>query len=237
MTAAATDELEDNTELEDDTQTEEEEREATPEEVATIDCTPKPIVPRAQLGIIRGLAASLAVAGTLVLVIAKVAENELLVTVQPIAGEKEDAASALPIQVNGTPDELDEKLIDALAHYVPAREIVTQTAAEIAQATVAAAARQKAENIKRQEAYKPKTRTAQLTVKVTPAEATITVADTTGKTHEVKVGKPTTLPIGKYTIAAAAPNYIANTTTLLLSKNETTELKLEESKELAFALS
>ena len=95
---------------------------APPIEPINYDVEPAPVT-----GVIRGLAETIPAKGTLLLAIAKLESGELLVTIQPPKTEK-DGDPALPLQVKGTPTEIDAQLVDALAHYVPARKITRPAA-------------------------------------------------------------------------------------------------------------
>lgn len=178
--------------------------------------------PQDQEGIIRGLASTLSVAGTLLLVIAKTAEDQLLVTIQPQCGKEDAPGTAVPLQVVGTPEEIDTKLIAELSHFVPARVIATASAKEVADLTAKAAQAQREEASKKaaetRKSYSaPKT--GALTVKVTPDDATISVKDSNDKeqTPAAANGKTRWLPYGKYTVTASKEGYESQTIPVTIS--------------------
>lgn len=185
--------------------------------------------PTAPSNIIRGLAESLPANGTLMLVIARLDEHAILVTIQP-AVQSEEAAT-IPIQVTGSPDEIDANLVEALAHYVPARKLIITSAAEIAKASASAAQKQKDDAAKRAAASKPKPKTNFVTIKVAPKDAKLTVKDSAQKAISVAAGKRTALPLGKYTVLAEKAEFGTETATFTLTaaKVETVELTLQPS--------
>ncbi len=170
--------------------------------------SPEPVA-----GLIQGLAESIAVKGSLVLAITKLEDESLLVSIQPMKTTDESAGAALPLQVTGSPAEIDASLLDALAHYVPARKLAIQTAAEIALATTTAAQTAREQAAKRAEASKPKPKTGTLCVKVTPKDAVIKVTDSAGKAYGVTQGKRAALPVGRYTITVEKDGHEPETTT------------------------
>lgn len=188
---------------------------ATPSSVET----PQPIV---LSGIIQGLAASLAVKGTLLLAIAKLSDQEILVTIQPTPAEKESHAAAIPLQVAGSPAEIDANLVSALAQYVPARTLSIATAEAIAQQTAQAAAKAKDDAARRAEAYKPKPKTGRLRVNVDQKDATLVVTDAAGKTYPVDIRKQSILPVGKYTISVAKEYHDTHTEVVTVGSTPTT---------------
>jgi PRTRC genetic system protein E len=195
---------------------------------------PLTLTTRQQPGVIQGLASSIPVNGTVLLAITKTAENALLVTVQPTI-DKDNAASSKALQVAGTPEEIDRGLLDALAHYVPARELVLASAEQIAKETAAAAAHAKAEADKRRANAPAKTtpatpaaRQEQLTVKALPANAKITVTDQKGKAGEIKSDTATKLDIGTYNVLVEAEGYDSNSQTVRLLKPQSVVVVLKK---------
>jgi PRTRC genetic system protein E len=201
---------------------------------------PLTLTTREQPGIIQGLASSIPIDGSVLLAITKTAENALLITIQPTI-DKDNPASAKAIQVTGTPEEIDRDLLGALAHYVPARELVLATAAQIATDTAAAAVHAKAEADKRRTntssmaknpaktaAPAPKTRQESLTIKALPNTAKITVTDQKGKAGEIKSDTPTNLDIGTYTVLVEADGYAANSQTVRLVKPQSVVVVLKK---------
>jgi PRTRC genetic system protein E len=240
---------EDNEDLGDDSDTlddddEAEEDQETESLAATEPSTPAPLpspplvlTTRTQPGLIRGLAASVPVNGTTLLAITKVSATSLLVTIQPSVVDKEAAASAIPLQVTGSSEEIDTQLLDALAHFVPARELAIATAEQIANDTAAAAAHAKAEAAKSRtsssSATRPavtKTRQESLTVKTIPGDTKITVTDSKGKAGSVEPGKPAMLDIGKYTVRVEAAGYDTHTQSITLSKPDTVVVVLKRAE-------
>lgn len=177
--------------------------------------------PQDQEGIVRGLASTLAVSGTLLLVIAKTAEDQLLVTIQPQCGKDDAPGTAVPLQVIGTPEEIDTKLIEELSHFVPARVIATTSAKEVADLTAKAAQAQRDEASKKAaETRKSYTapKTGALTIKVMPEDATVSVKDSSDKEQaHAANGKTRWLPYGKYTVTASKDGYEAQTITVTTS--------------------
>jgi PRTRC genetic system protein E len=199
----------------------------------------KPVLTtESQLGIIQGLAETISVKGSLLLVIAKTKEDTLLVTVQPGPGEKDVAGSALALQITGSPAELDAKLLEALSHYVPARKFVVKTAEEIAAATASAAAHAKAEAEKKRTTAAttkttpptksaPAVRQEKLTINTIPLKATLKVTNTKNEELSVKEGEATNLEIGRYTVVASAEGYESQTVTINLARTETQNIFLK----------
>ncbi|MFY9781449.1 MAG: PRTRC system protein E, partial [Candidatus Baltobacteraceae bacterium] len=176
------------------------------------------IEPQAVTGVVRGLADTLRPNETLLLAVTRLDDDQLLVSIQPPRADKEGAAkSNVPMQVTGTPEEIDTQLVEALAHYVPARKFVIATAEEAARQTAAAAAKEKAEADRRRQERStgktskptpaPKPKTGELLVGLTPRDATLTVTDHAGKEHPVRRGEIAKLPIGAYTIVASKEGF------------------------------
>jgi PRTRC genetic system protein E len=193
------------------------------------------IVRHTQPGLIRGLTKGLGVNTTLLLAITKTSETELLVTIQPPAGEKAFGAAALPLQVSGSPEEIDGEMLEALAHYAPAREFVASVAKDIAERSAAAAQRAKDDADKKRvsvptPAPKPKGKSEKLLVTVKPRGATLTVVNANNASQNVELGKRATLPLGKYTITAKLDGYDTHTTTLNLAKAEKLDIILKQSE-------
>jgi PRTRC genetic system protein E len=250
MTVAQTLDDQDNEDLDDDTDTldddDESEEAQEPESLASTEPALPPPLPspalvlttKTQPGLIRGLAASVPVNGTTLLAITKLSATSLLVTIQPSIADKEAAASAIPLQVTGSPEELDTQLLDALSHFVPARELAIATAEQIANDTAAAAAHAKAEAAKSRttpssSSAKPavtKTRQEALTVKTIPADAKITVTDSKDKAGSVEPGKGALLDIGKYTVRVEAAGYDAHTQSITLTKPDTVVVVLKRAE-------
>jgi PRTRC genetic system protein E len=179
-----------------------------------------------------GLASIIPTKGTLLLAIAKLANGDLRVTVQPPPAPDEPAETVLPLTVTGTAEELDAEFVNAFAVYKPSREYATASAAEIARQTKVAA--DKARN--EAEARRNKTTTSSvgrkpsgtLTITTTPADAAIKIAANDGKTRDAKSGQKLTLPVGKATITAtlAGRNTKLATVTIANGKDETLALDL-----------
>jgi len=169
------------------------------------------VVPAAVTGILRGLAETIPPKATLLLAIAKLERGELLVTIQPPKSEKE-GDPALPLQVKGTPLEIDAQLVDALAHYVPARNIALKTAEQIARDT-AAHAKKTAEEQKKKWSSSSSTskKTPSLMVQIEPKDATLRVVDGADNEQTVKAGAKTTLPKGRYVITVSKLGYETET--------------------------
>ncbi len=177
------------------------------------DVTPLPAAPDAVTGIIRGLATTIPPQGTMLLAIARTADETVMVTIVPAKGEKE-TASAIPLVVRGTAEEIDRELVDALQHYVPARHIALSTAAEIARDT-AAAAKKSQTGAKAQAAAKARTSPAatpakkkpSLTIRVEPEDAALRVVDGADRVHNVKPGVAAELAKGRYIVTVTKPGY------------------------------
>jgi PRTRC genetic system protein E len=193
------------------------------------DLDPASVHPQRQTGIIAGLAATLEIGSATVLAIARTGENDIVVSIQPQAG-KGDAATALPIQVSGTPEEIDAQLLDALAHYVPARQFVNRTAAQVAADTTkaAAAAKKAADERRTTSGNGAKTRPAleKLLVTATPQFCRLDVIDGGGKKHVVSNNKRVELPFGTYAITAKADGYVTETTTVKIEKDKPAKIEL-----------
>jgi PRTRC genetic system protein E len=180
---------------------------APPIEPINYDVEPAPVT-----GIIRGLAETIPAKATLLLAIAKLESGELLVTIQPPKSEKE-GDPALPLQVKGTPLEIDAQLVDALAHYVPARNIALKTAEQIARET-AAHAKKTAEEQKKKwspSASSAAKKTPSLMVKIEPKDATLRVVDGADNAQTVKAGAKTTLSKGRYVITVSKLGFATET--------------------------
>jgi PRTRC genetic system protein E len=192
------------------------------EDAAVEDLDPNEVQPQVQTGIVAGLAATLTVGGAIMLAIAKTSDTEILISIQPQAS-KGDATTALPIQISGTPEEIDANLLDGLAHYVPARQFVNRTVEQIAaDTTKAAAAAKKVADAKRAAtAPSPKTKidVQKLLVNATPQFCKLSVLDAGGKKHVVNNNKRVDLPLGTYTITASADGYTNATATVALVKD------------------
>jgi PRTRC genetic system protein E len=201
---------------------------------------PLTLTTRKQPGIIQGLASSIPVDGSVLVAITKTASDMLLVTIQPTI-DKDNAASAKALQIKGTPEEIDRDLLAALAHYVPARELVLATAEQIAKDTASAAAHAKAEADKRRanssnaaktpaKAPAPvaKARQEALTVKTLPITAKITVTDHKGKAGEIKPDTATNLDIGTYTVLVESEGYESNSQTVRLLKAQSVVVALKK---------
>jgi PRTRC genetic system protein E len=204
----------DNEDEEDEDEVEEpdEALDTTPTDIVPID-TPEPT---ALSGIIQGLSLTLAPKGTILLAIARPGTGpELLVTIVP-SSSKETEDANVPLVVSGAPEEIDEKLVGELAHYVPARRFVNKTGIEIAAATAREAEKAKAAAAKRAEAAKPQAKRGSLTVKVAPKGATLVVKDSADKSHDVAPGKRVVLPVGRYTITASKEHHEDKTITVTI---------------------
>jgi PRTRC genetic system protein E len=179
-----------------------------------------------------GLASIIPVKGTLLLAIAKLANGDLRVTVQPPPAVDEPAESVLPLTVTGTVEELDAEFVSAFSVYKPAREYAVASAAEIARQTKVAADKSRSDaEARRNKATTPtaaRKPSGTLIVKTTPPNATIKVAANDGKTHSPKSGDSLPIAIGKATITAtlAGHNTRLQTVTIANGKTETIELDL-----------
>ncbi len=211
---------EDDTADDDETHGDETPGAAEPEAAAPSDPINYDVKPAPVTGIIRGLAETIPAKGTLLLAIAKLDNGDLLVTIQPPKTDKE-GDPALPLQVKGTPTEIDATLVDALAHYVPARNIALKTAEQIARDT---ADRSK----KAAEAAKARTTTSvngaagakrkmpSLTVCVEPNDATLRVVDGADVAQTVKHGVKATVTKGRYVITVAKLGYETETKSVVV---------------------
>jgi PRTRC genetic system protein E len=188
---------------------------AAPSEPINYDVEPAPVT-----GIIRGLAETIPAKGTLLLAIAKLENGDLLVTIQPPKTDKE-GDPALPLQVKGTPTEIDATLVDALAHYVPARNIALKTAEQIARDT-ADRSKKAAEAAKARTTTSvngsagAKKKTPSLTVRVEPNDATLRVVDGGDVAQTVKHGVKASVAKGRYVITVAKLGYETETKTVVV---------------------
>lgn len=208
--------------------------------------------PEQQSNIISGLAQTIPAGKTLLLTIARLKESdELLVTVQPAISD-DDKVPAKPLQVQGTADEIDAGLVDALAHYVPARKLALQTAEEIAQAQTKAAekARSSAAKATTSKTVPPKKsahaatpakparpNTGSITINVDPKNAKLVVRDAKNNEHPVEAGKETSLPYGKYTMIITADEHKTKMDEFFLAtKPETRTYTLEKAEPSLFSV-
>jgi PRTRC genetic system protein E len=183
---------------------------APPIEPINYDVEPAPVT-----GIIRGLAETIPAKATLLLAIAKLESGELLVTIQPPKTEK-DGDPALPLQVKGTPTEIDAQLVDALAHYVPARNIALKTAEQIARETSERSKKAADDARNRSKSSvnavgSGKKKTPSLTVTIEPKDATLRVVDGADNTQTVKSGVKAELAKGRYVITVSKLGYETET--------------------------
>ncbi len=189
---------------------------AAPSEPINYEVEPAPVT-----GIIRGLAETIPAKSTLLLAIAKLENGDLLVTIQPPKADKE-GDPALPLQVKGTPTEIDASLVDALAHYVPARHIAIKTAEQIARDTAdrskkaADAAKARTTTSVNAGSSASKKKTPSLTVRVDPKDATLRVVDGADVAQTVKHGVKATVAKGRYVITVAKLGYDTETKTVVV---------------------
>jgi PRTRC genetic system protein E len=185
--------------------------EAESTEPINYDVEPAPVT-----GIIRGLAETIPAKATLLLAIAKLECGDLLVTIQPPKSDT-DADPALPLQVKGTPTEIDAQLVDALAHYVPARNIALKTAEQIARETAnhskkaAEAAKSRSSTSVSASSAGAKKKTPSLTVTIEPKDATLRVVDGADNVQTVKTGVKATVTKGRYVITVSKLGYVTET--------------------------
>ncbi len=159
-------------------------------------------------------------------------KDELLVTVMPKPGKNELAATAIPLQVCGTPKLLDSDLAGALEGYKAGRRVARDVAANDYAAAVqsaadasrkaSAAAKAKATS-KPVPAATPKpapVEKAPLTgvvfAQVRPKDALLVLSDKAGKTYPIQTDTKTSLPVGDYTLTADAPEHLSATATFTL---------------------
>jgi len=206
-----------------------------PEAVAPASSTPialPSLDPVAVTGVFRGLALLLTTKGTtLLLAIAKTADEKLRVTIQPPPAPDEPASTVLPLTVVATAEEMDAQFVTALGTYKPARDYAAASAAETARATKAAADRARAEAEAKRKKPSPGARAGKpsgtLVVTTVPASATITVADNDGKSHTPASAQSLTLPVGKATVTATAEGHKTRVTTVTIALGKTETLALE----------
>ena len=209
---------------------------AETEEVSTV-----PVVVPAQIitwaegtlgdGLLSQLAQTLQSGDMLSLVLTR-RKDELLVTVMPKPGKNELAATAIPLQVCGTPKLLDRDLAGALEGYKAGRRVARDVAAnDYAQAVqsaadasrkASAAAKAKATS-KPGPAATPKPAPAEkapltgvVFAQVRPKDALLVLSDKAGKTYPIQTDTKTTLPLGDYTLTADAPEHLSATATFTL---------------------
>lgn len=191
-----------------------------------------------QPGIVRGLSSTLAENGTLLIVIAKQADGNLLVTIQPAVTDDDAPGTVIPLQVIGTPEEIDTKLIAELAHYVPARALALASGKEIAElTTIASQAQRDAAAKKAADARRPAAKQGALTVTVTPKDAKVTVKDAGGKEQPYAAnGKARWLSYGTYKVTASRDGFDDQTVTVTVSNApQKTEITLKSSEPSLFA--
>lgn len=186
------------------------------------DVRPLPAAPDAVTGIIRGLATTIPPKGTMMLAIGRTEDDSVLVTIVPARAQKE-TASAIPLVVRGTAEEIDRELVAALQHYVPARHLALRTAEEIARDTAAAA---KQAQVSAKARTTPKARTAPapapvkkkptLTVHLEPDDAVLRVVDGANRPQSVKPGVAAELAKGTYIITATKPGFRTKMRTVVL---------------------
>jgi PRTRC genetic system protein E len=88
--------------------------------------------------LIQGLAKILGMTSLMIL-IQPTTDDQVLLTIQPTPAKGEPVVTAQPLQVIGTPAEIDEQLLEALADYIPARQFAIATAEQVAAKTTNAA--------------------------------------------------------------------------------------------------
>jgi PRTRC genetic system protein E len=239
------DEIDDVDEVEDEDETDDDEdadEEPVTRAAASAEPIPMPPLDPAHIQpVFAGLASIIPAKGTLLLAIAKLANGNLRVTVQPPPAADEPAETVLPLTVTGTVEELDAEFVNAFAAYKPAREYATASAAEITRATKVAADHARADA----EAKRNKTSSSTvgrkpagtLIVTTTPPNAAIKIAANDGKTHDANSGQKVALAVGKATITATLAGHGTKlaTVTIANGKTETLELTLVQALPSLFA--
>ena len=169
-------------------------------------------------GLFSQLAATLGAGESLTLVLVRAkSQPQLLVTVQPVPITGELNATALPLQIAGTPVALDAQLALRMTAFRAARAVARETTDYLAQVKAAADQAKKTAEDARKKAGKSTpaaTPTAKkpaaegsLKLEIAPADAMIVVTDSAGKTHPVKNNKDLQLPVGEYTVIVEADGY------------------------------
>lgn len=219
--------------------------EAILDDVPALSVTPAPPVtwPEGTLGagMISQLASTLGARETLSLILVRVGEA-LLVTVQPTPIKDEPNSTAVPLQVKGTPSSLDTQLAVKLEEYREGRSVARETAHYAATVRAAAEAhRQATQNAAKPKAtpsrsVTPARQEGQLTVEVSPRDATLVLTDGDGKTHPFQAGKKTALPAGEYTLSLDAQDYEAQTQKLSVKPGKETKTAFVLRKENAPSL-
>jgi PRTRC genetic system protein E len=181
-------------------------------------------------GLFSQLAATLGAGESLSLVLARAkGKAQLLVTVQPVPIAGELNATAVPLQINGTPASLDDQLIPQMTAFRAARAVARETTDYLGQVKAAAEQAKKAAEDARKKASKPASSATaaakkpasdgSLKLEVAPAEAMIVLTDSAGKTHPVKHSKDVPLPVGEYTVIVEADGYTRHEEKITIRSN------------------
>ena len=177
-------------------------------------------------GLISQLAETLGHAETLSLVITRV-NDHLLITVQPKAITNEQAATALPLQVKGTPAALDSDLAVALSGYQEGRQVARELASGYAQQIKDAAERSRQKTAKTAARASPTTSaTGSVHVEVSPKDAMLVLSDAGGNTYPVAHMVKATLSPGGYTLTADAPGYTSQQQSVTVRPSKTEKLAM-----------
>ncbi|AFD27808.1 PRTRC system protein E [Deinococcus gobiensis] len=186
-------------------------------------------------GLFSQLAATLGPGESLGLVLARSkGKAQLLVTVQPVPLTGEPDATAVPLQINGTPATLDTELVGHMTAFRAARAVARETTDYLAQIKAASEQAKKAADDARKKASKPATSATpaaakrpasdgSLKLEVAPADAMIVLTDSAGKTHPVKHGKDAQLPVGEYTVIVEADGYARHEEKITIRSNYQTK--------------
>ncbi|KQR25675.1 PRTRC system protein E [Deinococcus sp. Leaf326] len=219
----------------------EDEPDEAPDTEATL--APTPVLPVATIewpegtlgeGLFSQLAATLAAGESLSLVLARSkGKPQLLVTMQPVPIAGELNATAVPLQINGTPASLDDQLIPQMTAFRAARAVARETTDYLAQVKAAAEQAKKAAEDARKKASKPASSATaaakkpasdgSLKLEVAPADAMIVLTDSAGKTHPVKHNKDVSLPVGEYTVIVEADGYTRQEDKITIRSNAQTK--------------
>lgn len=184
-------------------------------------------------GLISGLARTLAVGEAVQLVLSRTAAGQLLATVVPQRLNGELAGTCKELQAKGTPHQLDEEFVAAMATYREVRRTAREVAEELLAAAKAAAAGAKAAANKAAEASRKKAEEARAAQQASQ-QATLTVTvNTPGAIISVRSDKATLTPeagkgqkldAGRYAVRVEAPGHEPHEESVLVKAKETKTL-------------
>ncbi|MHB8461959.1 MAG: PRTRC system protein E [Vulcanimicrobiaceae bacterium] len=163
------------------------------------------------------------------LVIARLTDENILVTIQPPHSGK-GTIDALPLQLRGTAGELDAEFDEQIAVYTQSRVFTLATVDEVAKEQKGLADAKLAES-KAARAKGPKSSasaTGTLTVTVTPEPENLTIhaKPANGDAKALESGEETTLPNGPYTITVKADDFEEKSESVMVTSVKPIELSI-----------